>query len=101
MLFFIGNADFMVVQANIFKYISCYSLSRAAYQAKFEPIRFKYISCYSLSGSESACSGYDLYLNTSHVILYQAVPSAEAVPSAFKYISCYSLSVSQPPARMA
>ena len=55
---------------NVFKYISCYSLSSWRYQAFLYVRIFKYISCYSLSRVFRACFWCSFNLNTSHVILY-------------------------------
>ena len=54
-----------------FKYISCYSLSVPEEWLGEEFIKFKYISCYSLSFSRAYGILFQVYLNTSHVILYR------------------------------
>ena len=71
MLFFIRNGIFLPAQCQLFKYISCYSLSPRSW------------------GSSTWCP----YSNTSHVILYPIAFNDFGISFQFKYISCYSLSV--------
>ena len=71
MLFFITITQSSARQSRIFKYISCYSLSKYHNHEIKKVYAFKYISCYSLS--------------------YTYVPGNELL-RIFKYISCYSLS---------
>ena len=114
MLFFIRNGIFLPAQCQLFKYISCYSLSPRSWGSStwcpysntshviLYPIafndfgisfQFKYISCYSLSVYPIGQVLYFNDSNTSHVILYLKMTVAEALAKlVFKYISCYSLS---------
>ena len=81
------------VQMTLFKYISCYSLSRAILSGKWGLSEFKYISCYSLSKYIRLKATINNNLNTSHVILYPNTLVNKQSLSLFKYISCYSLSL--------
>ena len=92
MLFFIRNERGRFPWAVLFKYISCYSLSRAMQERNVNIGEFKYISCYSLSSLRRSWTKELLNLNTSHVILYLRNAALRIVSSIFKYISCYSLS---------
>ena len=71
MLLFIFTSGVPSFVLRIFKYISCYCLSRRQSNAPLSVLIFKYISCYCLSLSGAA---------------------AELFRLLFKYISCYCLS---------
>ena len=55
----------------VFKYISCYCLSRLATMAAEQLRGFKYISCYCLSALRRGSASRHSHSNTSHVIVYR------------------------------
>ena len=96
MLLFIGGSDVYGWVDSAFKYISCYCLSLSMAQFFISAAKFKYISCYCLSNFKLLHSSFNLYSNTSHVIVYLVFYQILILFSKFKYISCYCLSQPQP-----
>ena len=87
------DANYNILPGYIFKYISCYSLSLSGDCTVLVSQLFKYISCYSLSLILQSWLLLHLHLNTSHVILYRVTRyGCRPKRIEFKYISCYSLS---------
>ena len=113
MLLFIRVPGAFGLPYHIFKYISCYCLSRARraciclqaysntshvivylcrFASDYSCMEFKYISCYCLSPGRTLIVSGSAYSNTSHVIVYPFHPACDPVCNIFKYISCYCLS---------
>ena len=59
--------------AFVFKYISCYYLSRTDMHDMSVAVIFKYISCYYLSQTLKLQLVFFLHSNTSHVIIYPRI----------------------------